>query len=88
MTANANLCPYHTQQTIQDYITKRWEPGSFVRAVLENNLREACASADNINIRALPHIVAYCYNYIPSNAWGSPERVDAWLNRWNEDDEN
>lgn len=52
--------------------------GSFVQAVLENNLCEAVGRADNDNLEALPAIVGYVYNEVPSQCWGSPEKVEAW----------
>jgi len=52
--------------------------GSFLTAVLSNNLTQACGRADDSNLRALPDIVRYCYNELPSDCWGSPEKVEAW----------
>jgi len=72
--------PEHTLGTIKRYVENRYDPGSFMRAVLENNLKEACLCADDLNRLALFSIVSYCYNEIPSNCWGSPEVVEAWLN--------
>ncbi len=67
-----------TKQTIDDYVAQGWKPGSFVQAVLENDLREAIGRADSGNLDTLPAIVAYCYNQIPSVCWGSPAKVEAW----------
>ncbi len=52
--------------------------GSFVQAVLENNLKEAFGKADENNREALFEIVSYCYNKIPAGCWGSKENVEAW----------
>ena len=68
-----------TIDTINNYVTKGWEPGSFVMAVLENNLMEAFGRADLGNRASLFEICDYIYNYIPSGAHGSPERVQAWM---------
>jgi hypothetical protein len=74
-----------TKRTIDDYVQHGYPPGGFVTAVLENNLKEAFARADNNNAIDMHEIVAYCYNHIPSSAWGSPEKVSAWLEReWEE----
>jgi hypothetical protein len=72
--------PAHTIGGIDRYIERRIEPGSFLRAVLENNLREALGRADETNRDALFDIVAYIYNCCPFNSWGSPEAVETWLN--------
>lgn len=54
------------------------ECGHFVTAVLENNLREAFARADDENIKTLFQIVSYCHNEIPGLCWGSPKLVKEW----------
>ncbi|GAH38821.1 unnamed protein product [marine sediment metagenome] len=55
--------------------------GSFCRAVLENNLVEAFAKADQENMATLHGIVGYVYNNLPGNCWGSKEKVAAWLEK-------
>lgn len=54
-------------------------PGSFLRAVLENDLREAVNRADDLNLVALPQYVRFFYNHAPIASVGSPERVEAWI---------
>jgi hypothetical protein len=53
--------------------------GSFVTAVLENNLMEAIGRADENSQAALFEIVRYVRWEIPSNCHGSVEAVRAWL---------
>jgi len=72
--------PRHTLGGIDRYVNERIEPGGFLRAVLENDLREAFGRADLINREALFDIVAYIYNECPAVCWGSREKVQAWLN--------
>lgn len=64
---------------IRNYIDHHIEPGSFLSAVISNNLKEAVGRADNKNIRLLPEYVFYFYNYAPSVCWGSTEKMDRWL---------
>ena len=71
--------PDVTLQTIKDYVIKGWEPGGFVRAVLENNLSEAIARADENNLASLKDIVMYVYWCVPGIAWKSPDLVDEWM---------
>ena len=52
--------------------------GSFIQAVLSNNLVDAVGRADDENLVALPAIVAYVYNELPSGSWGSPSKVKSW----------
>jgi hypothetical protein len=63
------------------YITHRIPTGDFLTAVLENNLLETVSYADNDNILVIPEIVRFCYNNLPSLSWGSPEKVQKWLER-------
>lgn len=68
-----------TIDAINNYVEKGWEPGSFVRAVLENDLMGAFGKADSYNRATLFEITSYIYNDVPGNCHGSPEIVDAWL---------
>lgn len=61
------------------YIELHCPVGSFLTAVLENNLNEACYRADDENISNLPAYVAYLYNAASSQCYGSHEKVTAWL---------
>ncbi len=53
--------------------------GSFVTAVLENNLMEALGRADGSSKAALFEIVRYVRWEIPGDCHGSVEKVRAWL---------
>lgn len=66
---------------IQRYIEHRIPPGSFLTAVIENNLSEAVGRADDENCANLPAFVAYFYNEAPGMCWGSREKRLAWLKR-------
>ena len=68
-----------TKDGIDRYVEDHCPPGSFLMAVLSNDLKESFARADEENRRDLFEIVSYCYNYIPWNCWGSPEKVREWL---------
>ena len=73
--------PTHTLGGIDRYINEHIEPGGFLMAVLENNLREAFARADMSNREAMFDIVSYLYNEAPAACWGSPEKVHTWLHK-------
>ena len=68
-----------TMSALELYVKERIPTGSFLEAVLCNDLREAIGRADENNQRVLPEIVAWLYNEAPSNCWGSREKVTAWL---------
>lgn len=67
---------------LKRYVEHGIEPGSFLMAVLRNDLHDAVGRADDENIRNLPAYVSYLYNEAPSPCWGSPEKVQAWLARF------
>jgi len=73
------VVPDETIETINNYIAHGVPTGDFMHAVLTNDLRQAASYADDGNARALCAIVAYLYNEAPSIAWGSAEKVNAWL---------
>ncbi len=52
---------------------------NFITSVLNNDLFGAFARGDNEAIANLKHIICYCYNEIPSECWGSKEKVKEWL---------
>lgn len=76
---NFEALPPALQDGVKLYIDHGIEPGSFLRSVLENDLREACARADHINRHRLFEIVQCLWNEIPAECWGSPEKVNRWI---------
>ena len=64
---------------LKRYVEHRIPTGGFLRAVLENDLKEAVARADDENQHVIPIYVCWLYNEAPSTCWGSPEAVKAWL---------
>ena len=64
---------------IERYITHGIPPGSFLLAVIDNNLQEAIARADDENLRNLPAFVAFFYKETPLSCWGSPDIRRAWM---------
>ena len=66
---------------IARYIEQGIPPGSFLQAVITNDLRRAVEQADDENLMNLPAYMAYFYHEAPSDCWGSPEKMKAWLTR-------
>jgi hypothetical protein len=70
----------HLVPGLQRYLSDHIETGSFLRAVLSNDLCEACARAADLNtLLSLPLLVVYLQKNLPEQCWGSPEKVEAWL---------
>lgn len=68
-----------TKDALNRYVHDKIETGSFLRAVLENDLFSAAGRADHINRYRLFEICSYIYNELPAGCFGSPEKVKRWL---------
>lgn len=79
--------PENTLSSINNYIVYGIEPGSFLMSVLQNDLKRSFAKADKHNREAMFEIVKYLYNEVPIVAWGSEEKVKAWLESKNQKEE-
>jgi hypothetical protein len=64
---------------IERYVKHHIKPGNFLCSVISNDLKEACARADDENVLNLPAYVAYFYNEVPYDCWGSVEKIEAWI---------
>ena len=71
--------PAHMHGAIDRYIEKGIPPGDFLIAVLKNDLSEACAAADLVNMHNIPGIVAWFYNHAPSSCYGSEKKLLEWI---------
>ena len=81
LTANAIRAnvPEALREGLIAYILTGRPTGDFLRAILENNLSEACGRADEENRTRLYDVVFFLYNYAPFDCWQTPEHVDAWM---------
>jgi hypothetical protein len=70
--------PYHMHDGLTHYILTGRRPGSFLEAVISNDLREAVSRADSPNQQALAKYIIFLYNYAPIGSWGSPEAFERW----------
>jgi hypothetical protein len=72
--------PYATRQSLVRYLRDGIDPGSFLYAVLTNNLADAVGRADKENLPALKTIVMFLRNRVPSICHGSIENFNQWRN--------
>ena len=84
MREEMQILPENLRGGMTRYLQHGIEPGSFLRAVLENDLLNAFGRADNENKRNLEEIVRWIYNYAPADSWGSTAKVEAWMNKHSE----
>lgn len=80
MYLDSTLIEPRFKEAIDRYANEGKLPGGFLSAVLANNLTESFKRADAGALENLPHIIAYCYWEIPGVCWGSPEKVERWVN--------
>lgn len=71
--------PPTLRESLDRYAKEGCPTGGFLEAVLANDLMQAFARADVYSMEAMPAIVGYVYNRMPSNCHGSYEMVAAWL---------
>lgn len=73
--------PQHTVTQLKDWHFMGVMPGDFLRGVLSNNLHDAFSRADSENLRALPRIVKFLYNQMPTACHqlsNATSRIWAW----------
>ena len=73
------LIPDHMIGGLRRYIENGIKPGSFLSAVLSNNLRDAVEYADDTNYRRIPDYIQFLYNYAPAGSWGSVKNFYSWM---------
>lgn len=73
-----DLVPRHMHDAVALWIVHGIEPGSFLTAVICNDLQGAVGQADDINRNCLVKWVRFFYNYVPHQCWGSEDRARAW----------
>jgi hypothetical protein len=71
--------PPHMVLSLVDYIMIGRPVGSFLAAVLSNNLMSAVANADDQNVHKLPEYTKFLYNNAPMMCWGSTTNVQNWI---------
>jgi hypothetical protein len=71
--------PDHTQGALTRYFLYAIEPGSFLQAVLSNDLYSSVARADNFNQPALADIVKWLIDNAPDGSWGHSDYYKEWI---------
>lgn len=74
--------PQAVFEGMKRYVYEGCPTGSFLQAVIENDLTQAIGRADEGSMEALPAIVGWFYNEAPGNCWGSKKNREEWLEVW------
>ena len=77
--------PERMMPGIKRYIENGIKPGSFLTAIIQNDLIGVCRYADYENLRNIPAYTAYFYNECPMSCWGSPEKMKNWIKKFNKE---
>lgn len=85
-TGRFSILP-QTMSTIRDYIEHGYQPGSFLTAVICNDLKGTVNQADDNNIRNIPAFVIFLCNNAPAGCWGSAEKMKVWIQKKKEERE-
>lgn len=75
------IIPAHMRGAMERYLSHGLEPGSFLTAVLCNDLSGAFLAADHINRERIGDFMAYLWWNAPSQAWGSRDKYIQWVNQ-------
>ncbi len=82
---NYDELPEGLRDGVKWYIEDGVPPGGFLTAVIQNDLTESFARADENNIRRMFDIVKWFYNEAPRDCWGSKEAMERWVLSFNDE---
>lgn len=74
-----SLIPERMQAALKRYVVDRIKPGSFLTAVITNDLRGAFDHADEENSKLVGLYVRWFINVPPWSCWGNVKNMQAWL---------
>ena len=70
--------PSYMKSGVELWVLNGIPAGSFLMAVMENNLMGAFSQADDNNTAMMRDWACLLYNYLPGGCHGSREKVKAW----------
>jgi hypothetical protein len=70
--------PARMQGAIIRYVEDGIPPGNFLGAVIDNDLKEAFARADDENASLIGNYIKWLYNYAPAKCWGRENSQPTW----------
>ncbi len=71
--------PGYMRPGITRYILDGIQPGDFLTALFNNDLKEAIGRADETNCHLLWNYVKFLHNNAPATAWGFAVAVTQWM---------
>lgn len=73
------VIPERMQAALRRYVLEGLQPGSFLTAVICNDLRNAVFQADDDNYPLLKLYLQWLYNVAPAPCWGSYDKMQNWM---------
>lgn len=73
--------PAYMKDGVVNFVFDGLEPGSFLYAVLCNDLKHSVINADQNNKGLIVEWALLMYNGVPVECQGNTERVAAWINK-------
>lgn len=70
-----------SKESLYNYFVHGLEPGSFMTAVLTNDLYSAVGRADFVNIDLIPEYARWLVNRAPYGSFGDRDTVKGWLRK-------
>ena len=75
-----NGVPSHIADALLSYALDGIRPGSFTSACIANEFVDAaCMAGPMITARDMTAIAKTLFNDLPSSAWGSKDKLEAWV---------
>jgi len=74
----ADKVPEHLREGLARYVIHGIVPGSFLSAVLGNDLHGAIRYGDDDSLAGIKPIITFLYNSTPAACFGSALRRDEW----------
>lgn len=71
--------PVHLREGLARYVVSGTEPGGFIQAVLQNDLKVAIVRGDKDSRAGITELVMWLIAEAPERCWGSPERYHDWI---------
>ena len=73
--------PQHLKESLDAYWMTGRPLGGFLQAVVDNDLRKACALADEENAPIIHVILGYLYNECALGSWGFAGAHEKWITK-------
>lgn len=71
--------PSHTQEALDHYFVRGWEPGGFVMALLAKDYERALDNCDQVNKHSYVDTASWINKYAPKGSFGSYDIIEDWL---------